>query len=399
MSSSENKEVLIVGTYSGLNKGDRLMQQVTIDIIKDLGATPILASPFPEIDKDIYTDIKVIRARRRNLPLSLVQCLLLYISPKKAKLFYASHNKELSHFLCAQLIIDTSGDMLTEDYGPHIALSHLFPLIYSVLLNKKLLILGQSIGPFNIFKKIFIHIFRYAEYVNVRDEITYRYLEPYNISGLKQVADLGFLLNEKVTDDNSITDTIHFGGRTVIGICPSALFFNKFTANKSTVSLQHFCTMLNTAAQRHNLAFVIIPHVSTPNGLNDDAKLAIDIKHLITHPCLVADNQLEPAELKFLIARFSAMITFRMHGAIAALDTYTPTIAISYSHKTNGLFKMLQLDNWVVDNNSALIDTISEKLTSLLTERENIRRHLERVIPDIRKQAEINIHTIKKALS
>ncbi len=386
----EKKEftVLIVGTYCGLNKGDRLMQEVTANLIAEAGGDPVLSSPFPNIDKQIYDGFLVEKSHRRNLPVSLIKCVVLLFTPPKLREKVAVHSSELKLFLNAKYIVDTSGDMLTEDYGIHVALSHLVPLIYCVLLNKPFIVLAQSIGPFKQLALMFKYVLNKANVVSTRDDVTFNYLNKYKFQNLKNVADLGFLLKSKKTNIDYLQNLTTNTENKIIGICPSALFFNKF--KKSNIDLDMFCRMLDELAEENNLAYVLIPHVSTPTGKLDDCKFSKLIDEKLNAQSIVIDSSLSPASMKYLISHLYALASFRMHGAIAGIDSYIPTLLVSYSHKADGLFAKIGMLEYIVHNDKKFIVSFKSRLKQLIINAPDICAHLKRKLPSVRKQAAIN---------
>ena len=390
------QKVLIVGTYSGLNKGDRLMQQVAIDAVKNMELKPILSSPFPEIDRSIYPDTQVVKCKRRNLPISVFQCFLMLIIPRYFRRIFASKNKEIKDYLEAEFIIDTSGDMLTEDYGVLIALSHAIPLIYCVLLEKNTLIFAQSIGPFKKLRILYIKLLSKAECVTARDSITYEYLVEQGLSNVVKTADLGFLLEPKKYNVEQKFWLPKNQNKFILGICPSALFFRKFAKKYRNSNLKYFCLMLDRISKERNISFLLIPHVMTPNGKYDDDDISAQMKELLEVDCSVVGSEIDPASVKYIISKLDGVISFRMHGAIAALDSKVPTIAVAYSHKTIGLFESLGIADWVVNNDHKLIDNLYNLINSLLDNSADLKAQLAKSVPLLRQEARKNLDILAR---
>ena len=111
-----------------------------------------IASPFPELDSRYYK-VQVIRSRRRNLPLATLHWLLLEIfrifgyQLRKYPL-----NKEIDAMTQADLVVDLSGDMLTEDYGPLVDYSHFLPLLQAQALKRADCYLRTIDRPFSSLK-------------------------------------------------------------------------------------------------------------------------------------------------------------------------------------------------------------------------------------------------------
>jgi polysaccharide pyruvyl transferase WcaK-like protein len=395
--SPEKKTVLLVGTYSGLNKGDRLMQQVVARKLVALdGSISInLASPFPDIDRAIYKELNVVRSRRRNLPLSFIKLFLLLLLPESFRIKYAANDAELREYVAAVLVVDTSGDMLTEDYGVHVAMSHLFPLLFSILLKKKFVVLAQSIGPFKYLRGLFRFVLSKAVHITARDGISYQYLLDMGLTNVEEVADLGFLLEPELSDCRQLNEAKQTG-RLLIGFCPSGLLLSKFGNKIGFDPLQALCKKLQDFAAHSGCVYVLIPHVMTPSGLMDDAVLCAQMADKLGDSCRLISSDYEPAQIKAIVAQLDFMVSFRMHGAIAGLDTGVPTLSVSYSHKTHGLYQKLGMDEWIVVNDELMMDTLVEKLAALIDHGKEVRLRLNEVLPAIRQSARHNISLLLK---
>jgi colanic acid/amylovoran biosynthesis protein len=68
----------------------------------------------------------------------------------------------------------------------------------------------------------------------------------------------------------------------------------------------------------------------------------------------VLEDDLHPDELIYVISKSLFLIGSRMHSNIFALLSSRPVVAISYQKKTEGIMKMVSLENYVVS-----IDTIT----------------------------------------
>ena len=399
MHDVHKQNVLIVGTYSGLNKGDRLMQCIIINALNEINMIPILSTPFPEIDNKIYKNVQIVKCCRRNLITSIIQIIILGILPFALRAKFALNNRELRDYVDAKFIIDSSGDMHTEDYGIHVAVSHLVPLCYCFLLRKKFIVLAQSIGPFKHLKLLYKKILSEAYKITARDKITFDYLKGLGLDNVLEVADLGFQLKPTPIEHSYLSQLKKNKHKLIIGICPSALFFNKFAKSNPNVNFENFCQTLESIAKEHNISYLILPHVLTPSGKVDDAQFSQKLCENLHAESLMVDAELSPSEIKYIISDLDAVVSFRMHGAIAALDCFVPTIAISYSHKTTGLFEKIGLGQWVISNDSDMLINLKNNMNLLLSTSAEIVDHLKNVIPDVRRESEKNILLIKRMAS
>lgn len=396
--AQQTKNVLLSGTYCCLNKGDRLMQEVVAQALQQLPQVGrvTLATPFPEIDSQCYPGVHKVHSRRRNLPLSLLLILLLLVTPRTFRPRLGGLTAELTAYREADLVIDLSGDMLTEDYGLPVALSHAMPLLLAVLTGKPLLVIAQSIGPFSRLRWLYRALLSRAAAVTARDAITYQYLQGLSLNNVVLSADLAFLA--RAEEPRALPIALNAENQRVIGLCPSSLLIHRFARLGYDFYLELVRALL-TWSRHHDYQLILLSHVENTNPKFADSTLCHQLNRDLGEDLPVIGEALSPSELKWVIARLSALVAFRMHPCIAALDTATPVLGIGYSHKSAGLFEQVGLKDWVIDSRHLDATGIVEKLALLLEQRESISRQLTDNVPALRAAAGRNLDCILTGLS
>ncbi|MCJ8320902.1 MAG: polysaccharide pyruvyl transferase family protein [Colwellia sp.] len=389
------KNVLLVGTYCALNKGDQLMQTVMIEQLSKLPLPPKikLASPFIDIDKNFYKDISIVKSRRRNLPFSLFNILLLILLPERLVIKYCAHISELKAYYEADIIIDLSGDMLTEDYGIIVGISHSIPLILAKVLKKKYLITAQSIGKFRFLKPLYINLLNSAELVLCREDITLNYLKDLKIKNLKRVDDLGFLLKPSKSTF-SVSNSPYFC------FSPSGLLLKKFCANLSTQEqIKSMASLLDKISEDYNILPVLVPHVMTPAGKLDDDKVCLLIANEMKSTPVILDKKLLPDEIKKIISHSKLMIALRMHAAIAALSESVPVIAVAYSHKMHGVMASCNQKEFIIDYDDNSNEQIFYKVKHIMENHDLIVDKLTTSLVKVNARAKKSIALIEEKLN
>src|SRR5688572_21747549 len=134
---SPRRSVVLTGTYSSANKGDAAMQSVFAGLAAGAGLEPVIGCPFPERDRAFYAPFRVVRSTRRWLPVALLHVALLFAARAFGlRLRRYAFDAEIDAMARADAVVDLSGDMLTEDYGLLVAISHLMPLAQAVALGR-----------------------------------------------------------------------------------------------------------------------------------------------------------------------------------------------------------------------------------------------------------------------
>jgi len=388
------KNVLLVGTYCSLNKGDQLMQTVMIEQLSKLPFPPKikLASPFMVIDKNTYTNISVVKSRRRNLPFSLFNIILLMLLPKSMTKKYCAHISELKAYYEADMIIDLSGDMLTEDYGVIVGISHSIPLILSKLLKKRYIITAQSIGKFRFLKPLYINLLNSAELVLCREDVSLNYLKSIKIENLKRVDDLGFLLTPS-------KKTFSLSNAPYFCFSPSGLLLKKFCANLSTQEqIKSMANLLDKISEDYGLSPVLVPHVMTPAGKLDDDEVCLLISNEMKYTPIILDKALLPHEIKKIISSSKLMIALRMHAAIAALSESVPVIAVAYSHKMHGVMASRNQNEFIIDYDEKSNEKILYKVQHIMENYDLVVDKLTKSLVKVNARAKRSIALIEDKL-
>lgn len=157
--------------------------------------------------------------------------------------------------------------------------------------------------------------------------------------------------------------------------------------------------LLVELVERSNGALLLIPHVLTPPGNYESDTEACRLARE-SLPANMRDRvQLVPpdfnaAEMKWIISRCQWFCGTRMHSTIAGLSTGVPTAAIAYSLKTQGVFETCGLGKAVVD--PRVDDTMMcvEKLLALFDHRSELKMTLDRHLPAVLAQADMQMDEI-----
>jgi polysaccharide pyruvyl transferase WcaK-like protein len=95
------------------------------------------------------------------------------------------NNPELTAIRDTDLVVDLSGDMLTEDYGPHVAYSHFLPILTALAMGRPVMLCAQSIGPFKLTRGLARFILNRVSLITVREAISFNYLPGPSLHGVR----------------------------------------------------------------------------------------------------------------------------------------------------------------------------------------------------------------------
>ena len=400
------RTIVVTGTYSSANKGDAAMQWTMASLAGEHmpGVEPVIGCPFPERDRAYYAPHRVVRSTRRWLPLAMAHVVMLWLARTVGlRLRRYPFDAEIDAMARADAVVDLSGDMLTEDYGLLVAVSHLMPLLQAVALRRPLVVCAQSIGPYRRLAPVVRFLFRRAAAVTAREQVTYEWLSRIGGVPAHLTADLAFALPPAAPERVAAVaadEGVDRIGRPLLGVSVSALLGNRRNRHLPAASgdlLDAFAAALDAVASRHGLHLLLVSHVVGPGAASDDRDVSRRLAARLAAPCTVLQGELRPEEIKGLIARCTAFVGCRMHANIAALDSGVPTLAVGYSHKTAGIMASLGMEDWVLAIDQLDTQGLEAALERLLSDRDACRAKLESRLPEIRALAATNMEFVRRA--
>ena len=390
--------VLLTGTYSSRNKGDLAMQLTAARLFQERGAAVTSCVPFPDLDRPVYTaaGVETVPSNRRKLIRATWQLARLGVWRLLGRRpSWLVRDRSLEPFRRADVIVDLSGDMLTEDYGPHVAYSHFIPLLKALLLDRPLVILAQSIGPFRVTRPLAKAILRRAETITVRDPVSRDYLLTLGVTPDEVTADLAFALEpspagrlRELWEEVGVTP-----GSRLLGVSVSGLIASHHNKRGPAGAdfYQEMASALDEFAETHNAQIAFFPHVTGPATSKDDRVTAQRVRDLMATSTHAVEDDLAPAEIKGMIGATTWFVGCRMHSNIAALSSEVPAAAIAYSHKTLGIMTGLGLEDYVLDVADVSADSVGALLERVVADAAEIRSVLHREIPAHKARAVRNV--------
>lgn len=389
-----DKHILLSGTYSSRNKGDAAMQ---LSMASQLGrALPgvnveILA-PFADRDRDFYAPLEVSQCDRRRL----LRGSLGIRGGSSARLTAK-----------ADLLIDLSGDMLTEDYGPHVGWSHLLPLWRAWATGTPYFICAQSIGPFRLLTKPARFLMQRAAAVTARDAISRDYLNSIGLGPdkVEQTADMAFLLPAaaQAAGQALIAGAGLKPQDRILGVSVSRLVaerYDRAAGRKKGHFVGGLARQLTLFAQMNDYQLLFVPHVTGPSEAKDDRNISREVAGLVGSDvrCGVIAEDLRPEKLKAAIAECDLFVGARMHANIGALSSHVPTLAIAYSHKTPGIMAECGMGDHWLDIDRMDWCAFGAGLRTLYAKRSTLRQALPAFIARQRVLAMRNVEIVESIL-
>lgn len=396
-------KIILIGTYSSLNKGDFAMHQALIkEILKRIPDVNFnIFSPFPELDHIRYSQyfnfnshIIVEKERLRN-PFNAIYLNLCS---------YAGIDKIFKDY---DTVIDVSGDAIGEGYSIK---NTIFRFLYLNLfknLKKKIIISPQSVGPFTYSKSFFNKIFHHVDKIYVRDPLSYKYLQDFELKNIAITGDLAFMLDkcETVTNKHYLDKIRNMSGLK-IGLNLSYLIGKHFAKRKTDADMIKFGIKLcnRIYSQFNDANIIFIPHVFGPENIKNDVVfgklICYALPEILKDKFIFIEDEMDHEELKAIISETAVFIGARMHACIGAISTGTPFVNIAYSDKSVGLISQyvglpeLCIDIRKMKNDDEIINKIITGMDFALDDKDKIKKILTTKSSEFKKRSEESIEEI-----
>ena len=311
--------------------------------------------------------------------------------------------QELEDFVNADIIISAGGDVLCGGYWMHWFKQELRAVETAIALKKKCYILGATLGPYTGKKleRKMAKIFNKIDAVSVRDQRSYDYLLSINVdkSKLYLTADPAFLLNPI---EYELPPEAR--GKKIIGVGLSAalVVLGDFTFESL---IEFYVDLLKRLLANQDYYVVLVAHASYEQIYQDDHTLGLKVMYELNDKDLLNriylhEKHISTSKIKGLIAKCDYFMGPRMHSTIASLSAGVPTISMAFSPKAIDMNNVIfGHTDYACDIFSTKIDNFMKIWEHLVKDSEQIRSHLKKVLPDLRKKAELNFDIVDKLLA
>ena len=397
------------------NKGNRAIVHSTIETIKKFvpDAEFNLMGPYErdhkglQIKKEVGYGLSIRKPHHTILLLLyLIKCVCIHIFERFNMHIPISKNSRLFEYYDSDIVINSGGDSMSGESG---TLGSFINILYAILMNKPVVLYGESLGYYRnpILDSIAKFVFNRTKLILVREELSKKYLGNSSINNPKiyVTADPAFLLN--VVQESRVFEILSKGGideisKPLIGINPSGLI-SRFMECEHQKAEEEFANIMakviDNLVENLNATIIMIPHVYTSD---DDDRIAINrIFRKVKNKSNVKTikNEYTPQELKGIIGQCDLFIGARMHATIASTSMLIPTVGIAYSHKMHGIIgEMLGQKKYVLDIKELDYESLISTINDAWENREKIKKELKMKIPMVKEKAMLNGKLVKDLL-
>jgi len=346
-----------------------------------------------------------------NSILSFWSLLVVFLLRDDASILLPKRVKNSFHAIKSADLIILKGGSYIYSFGRIRDLIFLYRILLSffisIMLNKKIIVLGHSIGPAvgQLSKLLIRYCLNKSIKIVTREELSYKFVvEKLKIDKdkIELLPDMAFWHKkddmdiskkskkeiEHILDSEGITS--YELSRLNIGVTVRDWHFPLQKENSKKLFynyLDSLTRVLNRLANDYQANIFIIPHVLS------DLPTGEKIVQRISKACrlYLLKGDYSTSILRRLYGAMDFLIATRIHSAIFAFSVDTPVVAIAYEiPKGFGIVGMIEGSNYVIDIAKINEDILWNVVNSICIQKEKMRKMISDKIESINKEIEIN---------
>ena len=412
----KNKSYVILNMSDERNKGDFAILKSIVDLLRtknehsnisvinvDLSETDIkkqtwtrmlnvnqLPAVFPQITNNsplVKSAIYLI-----NIFLAIVFFLIIVLFQNSSKyflFFFPERFKKVFSTLNNADKVFLKGGSFLYDYGglsnSLYFLRMIYPSLISIFLKKDLYVMGVSIGPIKslLNQKFIKFLIKHSKIVILRELISYNFIRSItnnenNIFVFPDMALFGFYKKNNNFNKLLSAEIPYPKNKMKIAITARTWEFPQSYSNRAKVKANYISVLTNSLKiiqDRYNAIIYFMPH----NIIDIDFESLI-CKNLEKDAYVLKGNYALD-ELVDFYSHVDYTIGVRLHSCILSLAVNTPALHIAYMmNKGLGTYKLLNLENYVVDATNFSVETVLSKFELMTKNREHIVNSVSKLI-------------------
>ncbi len=191
-------------------------------------------------------------------------------------------------------------------------------------------------------------------------------------------------------------------GRKLMVLAPNMRVYRRSEGKgEANVYVKKLTRIVKFAIEKMNMDVVLVPNEIRPvEGYHPDDRFICRILNKeINNPdrCFYISDYHSAEEIKSVIGQADLAVASRFHSLIFALSQGIPCLAISWSHKYRELFRLFDMEKFVVEDSDLGDDQLLELLEELHQNREHWMRIIDNSLPKIKEKLSIPISKLTLA--
>ena len=297
----------------------------------------------------------------------------------------------------------SGGDSFSDIYGIKRLLYVSLPQILALLLDRPLVLLPQTIGPFQkaFSRSLARYILRRSHRIYSRD---YRDLGGLHAgTGLNPSEarprfcyDIAFSLETIAPKNQDVAGKAYSPARPglLVGLNVSGLLFTGGHTRENSFGLRvNYAELVNRllafCIEEKQATVLLVPHVFGTDCHSESDQVVCErlysqLKEKYKDRLDIVRGTCDQNEIKYWIGRSDLFLGSRMHACIAAVSQHVPTIGLAYSGKFEGVLGSLGIKPMVLDLCTCSEPEIMMAVKDCFDNREIIRLQLRRKIAEVK---------------
>ena len=328
---------------------------------------------------------------------------------------FLKKNPYISKILDQDLVVAISGgDSFSDIYGIQRLLYVSLPQFLVLALNRNLVLLPQTLGPFKsrLAKFIGRNIITRATRVYSRDRDSIEAIKPLLPERvirerLRFCYDVGFAVDPSEPKEHGIEEALNLRtyGFQLIGFNVSGLLYRGGYSGSNMFGLKldyqkAVEEIINFFMRQENTALLLVPHVfGGGSHMESDITACLEVYEKMNEKYknrfFVAKGHYDHKEIKWVIGQCDFFLGSRMHACIAALSQHIPAVGIAYSRKFKGVFESIGVGDLVADPRQLELDEMLEIIQSAYQKRSETKENLKWKMPEVKKRLDNLFSDIK----
>ena len=259
--------------------------------------------------------------------------------------------------------------------------------------GKDVIVYGASVGPWGKYKKaVDYNVKALSKYKMIlcREEERIGYVKSLGLKNVLFFPDPAFQIRGELEAES----------KKYIGVNLSPLSLIELYGNINEDQSIKLATILDKLYKKTGIELMFIPHVLSPDEMDNDLCFLEKIKNLMHYKehVSIADTSKGFVGVKEYLSKCYVVVAARMHCAINAISENIPAIFLSYSQKSIGMCKYIYGDdNFLIDLKN-IEDELIIKVMEILENQEQILNNISMKNNEIRQYYESNIVRIKETI-
>lgn len=274
------------------------------------------------------------------------------------------HREYLAFLASYDLVIQVGGSFFVDLYGA----TQYDQASCALLAGRPVYMLGHSVGPFQhaFFREVSRDVMARVEALALREEVSARYMQEAAIpqDRVRWTSDTAWLVHpgDPVAPDMA---------RPTVAVTFRELApFDKRLGVSQAQYEAAFAELLDAVIEAGFHVRALSTCTAIDGYPKDDRMIALKVRARLRHPEAfeVVMDELNDVQLGRQLGACVLTIGTRLHSAIISMNFGTPSVALNYEHKSEGIMKRLGIDELAVPVHSLLDGTLRNKVLALLAD-------------------------------